>query len=108
MALRNFYEKTTKIFKIELRFNSVVPDIRGDHISIILKKRKNDLDSEAILYKEADVFSEGESGIAIFTLTPEDTSIPPETYFYEIKWASIDSIYILESDRLSVLDRVFD
>ena len=66
MALRNFYEKTTKIFKIELRFNSVIPDIRGDHISIILKKRKNDLDSEAVLYKEADVFSEGESGIAIF------------------------------------------
>lgn len=108
MALRNFYEKTTKIFKVELRFNSVIPDLRGDHVSIILKKKKNDLDSDAVLYKEADVISEGENGIAVFTLTTEDTEIPPETYFYEIKWTSVDSVYIIESDRLSVLDRVFD
>ena len=108
MAIRDFFEKTTKIFRLELRFNNETPDIRLDTISFILKKRKSDSDEEAPLLVEADVFSEGEDGVAIFTLTPEDTAIETGNYFYEIKWLTQGNEYILESKALTVLERVFD
>lgn len=116
MALRNFYVKTSKVFKIELKFNGVTPDIKSDTVSIIFKKRKTDLDSLAVLNKDADVYTEGNLGIATFTLSIEDTAISPGSYFYEIKWTVFGAIAevvnkqvrIMESDRVTVLERVYD
>jgi len=108
MGLRNFYEKTTKVFKIELKYNGITPDLVNDTVSIIFKKRKGDLDSIAVLVKDADVVAEGINGIAIFTLTPEETTLDPGTYFYEIKWITVDSYNIVESNKVEVLDRIYD
>lgn len=108
MALKNFYEKTTKSFEIKLKFNGEIPNLRGNHIFIIFKKNSSDLDKNAVLLKEADTETRGEEGIAIFDLTKEDTSIEPGTYFYEIKWSALESEYIIESGSLTILNRIFD
>jgi len=109
MALRDFYQKTTKVFKTELKYNGIKPDIRHDEVSIIFKKRKGDLDSEAFLTKLADVTTEGLNGRAIFYLTIEDTDLEPGRYFYEIKWTipipdpELDVVQIVESKNIEIL-----
>lgn len=108
MAIRDFYEKTTKTFRISLKFNGNVPDISNDIVTIILKENKNLSDSEASLEKQANVSPYGVEGIAEFNLNVEDTNIKPGVYFYEIKWESLFGVYILESGRVTVLSRVFD
>jgi len=108
MSLRNFYRKTTKIFKVELEFNDSVPELRADTMSFILKKRRTDLDSEAYLTSEADMITEGGEGKAIFTLESDDLDLAPGPYFYEIKWFPDSSEYVLDSGILTILDTVFD
>lgn len=107
-SIRNFYEKTSKAFELRLKFNGVAPNIEGHEVTLIFKKRKDDPDTEALLLKNASL-ERGEEGIALFNLTPEDTSLNPGPYFYEIRWTTVfGDVYILESSSVSILKRVFD
>lgn len=110
MAIRDFYRGTTKIFELKLSFNNEVPNIQADKIKIILKKSTRDTDEEAVLLKEADTFTYGEEGKAVFELTSEETNISAGTYYYEIAWYTNgeNDMYILESDRLQIKERRFD
>ena len=104
--MKDFYEKTTKAFDVLIYINGQPQDISSDTVSIIFKRLKTDADEDAVISKEA--YECTNNGIAKFTLTPEDTAIPPRNYFYEIKWISHDKEYILESDTVKVLDRIYD
>ena len=109
MALRNFHPRTSKIFKTELKYNGIKPDIRLDIVSITFRKRKSEIESEAPLTKLADVMTEGLNGRAIFYLTIEDTDLEPGRYFYEIKWTipvpdpEPDLVQIVESKNIEIL-----
>jgi hypothetical protein len=85
--ISSFYEGTTKVFSITITHNSVAPDITLDTVRFIMKRNSTDSDADALINKTADVTTSGASGIAIFTLSQEDTEIPLGTYYYEITWA---------------------
>jgi hypothetical protein len=104
--ITNFYEKTTKAFDVYIYINGQPQDISSDVVSIIFKRLKSDTDAEAVLTKQA--YECTSDGVAKFTLTPDDTTLPPRNYYYEIKWVNNDKIYILESDTITVLDRIYD
>ena len=104
--MTDFYYKTTKSFDVTITVNGVVQDISGDTVTIILKKKKQDSDAEAVLLKES--FENTVSGVAKFIFTPTETNLPIGTYYYEIKWVNGTNVYIREYDTVKVLERVFD
>lgn len=104
MAIRDFYEKTTKIFKQRLKYNGETPNLTNDTITIRFKKRRRD--TEYSLEKLADVTSEGEQGIASFSFSPEETGLTPGVYFYEIVWESVGFTNVVESGKVEVLERL--
>jgi len=107
--LTDFYIRSTKKFSVQIVFNSAYPNITAHTVSMILKSALSDPDSSAVLQKEADVVTEGATGKAIFTLTPEDLDINPKKYHYEIYWTvSETEIYPLEIGTVTAKDRVKD
>ena len=73
------------------------------------KRKLNDItpygfDAEAVILKEAS-----KSGsVASFTLSPSETDLSLGQYWHELKWTNGENVYIIDSGRLNVLDRVFD
>ena len=109
MSLTNFYQETTKKFSVTISYNGSAPDITGDTVKVIFKKNKTDSDASAVLTKTADVTTNGLNGQADFTLTPTDTNITAQEYWYEILWIlSTGEEYVLENGTVSVYDRLFD
>ena len=106
--MRNFYEKTTKAFDVEIRVDNVKPDISSDVVTAIFKTNKTDTDVNAIITADADVTTSGADGIAEFTLTVAQTTVTPAKLYYEIRWTNGAEIYILESSSVTVLDRIYE
>ena len=106
--MRDFYEKTTKAFDVEIRVNNLEPDITADAVSAIFKTNKSDLDVNAVITANADVTTSGDTGIAEFTLTVAQTTVTPALLYYEIRWTTGTDVYILESSSVTVLDRIYD
>lgn len=104
--MTDFYEKSTKAFDVIVYINGQLQDISSDTVSFVMKRMKTDSDEEAVLLKQAQEC--GANGVAKFVLNPEDTALLPRNYFYEIKWVNGSNVYILESDTVKVLDRIFD
>ena len=102
MTLSDFYESTTKNFDVTITLNGENPDISSDTVTIAFKKSKG---GSVELTKEADVTTQGASGIASFALATSDTALTPQDYFYEIYWnPASGGKYILESAMVTVLD----
>ena len=107
--LSNFYIKTTKAFNVYCYIDNVLQDIRLDTVSIIFKESKSDSDENAVISSTANVSNNGIKGIAEFTLSPTDTDVNPRNYYYEIKWVTLGGdVYILDSDSVRILERVYD
>jgi len=107
--ISSFYVGETKAFSYTITLNSSNPNITGDTVSFVLKRNKNDTDANALITKDADVATNGASGQADFELTPSDTDINPIEGFYEVKWTTAASkVYILDSDKVLVKERVYD
>jgi hypothetical protein len=104
MAIRSFYEKTTKKFTVTITENNVAPDISSDEVWLSIKKNRDDVAN--VYYGTADVTTYGATGIADFVLGTTDTSIEPATYFYSMLWKkSNGEEYVLEAGSLEVLDQ---
>jgi len=84
--LSSFYEGTTKVFSVTILHNGAAPNIISDTVRFIVKKNLSDADASALINTTADVTTSGSSGIAIFTLSSEQTEIAVGTYYYEITW----------------------
>lgn len=107
--LSDFYENTTKKFDVEITLNGSAPDITGDVVKILFKDTKETTDANAVIDENADVATEGASGVAKFNLTPAITKVTPKRYYYEIRWvlAGVPD-YVLESKNVDILDRITD
>jgi len=107
MAIKDFYENTTKNFTGTVSLNSGTPDITADIVTFTLKKRQTDTDSLAIISKTADV-SAG-AGLFSFNLTKSDTATTPGLYYYDIVWdLSTGARYVLEEGTVNILDKLSD
>jgi len=104
--MTDIYEKTTRIFDVVVYINGQLQDISSDSVYIVFKQLKSQTDLEAVILKQASECTV--DGVAKFILDVADTTIPPRNYFYEIKWVNNGNTYILESDTVRILERVFD
>lgn len=100
----DFIRKTTVAFDYTLALDGVGVNIESDSVQFIIKKSRLDSDEEAVILKEAVKVG----SVASFTLTPLETDLPLGTYWHELKWTNGENVYIMDTGRLDVLDRVFD
>jgi len=61
-------------FTVTITKNSVNPDISSDVLTCTVKTLETDDDADALLQFDAEVASQGASGIAIFSRTPAQTA----------------------------------
>lgn len=107
--LSDFYEKSTKAFKVEIKINDNIPDISNDVVIFTLKDKLTDDDTKAKLQESADVTTLGSEGTAIFILTPTKTTIKPAKYYYDIVWIrSSGENFPLCVGKVEILERVSD
>ena len=105
----NFYEATTKKFDVTIMYNGSAPDITGDVVKFIVKEDKDNVDGDAIIDVDANVVNNGATGVAEFALSISETGVTPKKYYYDIIWTwSTGEVYVLESDSVTVLERVKD
>lgn len=109
-SLRPVYPGTTKTFSVLCKINGVVQDITADTLTFIMKNNKYDTDIQAVLTKAADVASQGANGIAIFWLTPTNTSTLTQNtmYYYDIVWLDGTNEYIANEGTIRAKERVSD
>jgi len=106
MALNNFYKETTKKFNITIDYNDSTPDITNDTVTFVMKNEKTE-SATNVLSSEADVATDGASGVAAFTLSKEDTDLLAKQYYYQIVWdLSGGERYVLEDGMVSVNDTI--
>lgn len=109
MALTNFPSGTTKNFSVVLSIDDVAQDITGDEVQFLMKSKKADPDSEAVIDADADVVTSGAGGTALFTLSPADTAITPGDYYWDVQWRLAGGAeYVPDNGRVKVLERVSD
>ena len=73
--------KTDTTLQLTLTENGVPVDISGDTIKLFV------IDNHVVKKTiTADVSTGGASGIALFTITQSDTTLPPNAYRGEIVW----------------------
>ena len=107
MAIKDFYENTTKNFTGTITLDSGTPDITGDVVTFTLKKKKTDTDAIAIIVKTANV-SIGAGKFEI-NLTKADTTMTPGEYYYDLVWdLSTGARYVLEEGTINALDKISD
>lgn len=107
--ISDFHVGTTKAFTVTCKINGVAQDIRNDTVTVRLKTNKGDTDANAALSKDADVATQGENGVAIFTLTTSDTEITPGKYYIDIEWVlASGKEYVIYDDKIKALERVSD
>ncbi|MBN2060720.1 MAG: hypothetical protein JW882_09930 [Deltaproteobacteria bacterium] len=110
MSLSDWYVGTTKEFSGTITLDGETPDISGDTVTLRLKTNKTDTDANAVVSVEADVVTQGASGIYEMTVTPAKTkNVDPGAYHYDIEWVTAAGAeYILETGRVNLLARVSD
>lgn len=108
-GLTDIYRKTSKRFKITVKVDNVLQNISTHTVRLLIKKNVADDDGSAIISKDADVATEGASGVAIFNLLDTDTNKTPGSYFAEIIWiVSASERYILHHHKIKILETVID
>jgi hypothetical protein len=108
-ALEGFYQGVTFNFTVTCKIDDVAQDITSDTVTLTFKRRITDADTAAVIKKNADVATQGASGIAIFSLGPSDTNVPAMTYQVDIQWVlNGGAEYVLYRDEIPVYDRVSD
>lgn len=95
------YEKTMLAFDIEVVSNGITQELVGT-VDLIIKANKSDTDANALLSASAIDYSENKARFAF------DLNIPTGSYFYEIKWTNGTNQNILISDKIEILERVYD
>jgi len=107
--ISDFRAGETKRFTITCKIDGVAQNITSDTVRFTMKSNRSDSDASAAIQKDADVATQGSSGVAIFTLTPTDTDVSPGSYFCDVQWIRSDgSEYVVYDGRISVLERVSD
>lgn len=58
-------------------------NLTGATVFFTLKKRKTDLDDDAVIKKDITSFDDPTSGIALLELSKSDTDISPRKYYFD-------------------------
>ena len=107
MALSAIRKGTTRKIRLSILYNGAALDVSGDTVNFMLKAGKTVLDSAASINVNADVSSEGASGVAIITLSAVNTALAAARYYYEILWTrSNGEVYVLDSDEVRIIARL--
>lgn len=107
--MSNFYEGETVNISGSITFNGSAPDISSDIVTLMVKKNRDDVDSDAKIDVDADVTTDGANGNYYIDMPPATTTVTPGAYFYEILWfTSGGAKYVLESGSLIIIDRIID
>jgi hypothetical protein len=107
--VNDFFRGVSKDFNITMQENSVEQDITSDTVVLYIKTRRGDADGSAILTKNADVTTQGASGIAVFALTSSDTDISTGVYYMDITWNRTGGKeYVAHDQIIKVKERVSD
>lgn len=107
VSLEDFGQGTTVVISATIKIDGAVQDITSDTVTLTLKKKRDDVDADAAIQQNAIVAAG--AGLAVWTLLPAATNVPPRRYFYDILWVtSAAAEYLLESGEVKVLSRVSD
>ena len=107
MALSAIRKGTTRKIRLSILYNGAVVSITGDTVNFMLKTGKTVVDASASINVNADVTSEGASGVAIITLSSTNTNLAAARYYYEILWTrSNGEVYVLDSDEVRIIARL--
>jgi hypothetical protein len=97
------YRKTSVTFSLELRLGDTTPNITADTVTLRLFDQRT---RALVLQYNADVTTNGASGVALFTLTPAQTNLPAGAYYVDIVWYRSDGkIYLPVRDIIAIQDR---
>ena len=101
---------TTKRFYFQvLDEDGEAVDITSATATIRLKTDMDDVDGSAVLEKAADVVSRGADGIAVFSISPQDTKdITPAKYWWDIEYVNGSTEYVTLAKQVELKDRVSD
>lgn len=107
--ISDFYVGTDKRFTVTCKIAGVAQDITLDTVTVRLKSSKSDADASAVLSVNADVATQGASGVAIFDWDGDGTDITPGKYYLDIEWVlASGKEYIVYNDTIKALERVSD
>ena len=105
MAIQNFYQQTTVTFSVHCTSGGVPINISPDTVTLKLVRGTN-LTTTPDFTKDADVTTRGASGYADFALTPTDTNLAPDIYYYEIILTRAGGeVYSLETGSFQIYER---
>ena len=110
MPITNIIRGTTKKIRVYVKIDGELVDISSDTVSYFLKTNETDDDTDALIDQDADVVSQGTSGIADFTLTKTTTEALTvgKKYFEIIIERNNGEEYVLRSGSVYVVGRITD
>jgi hypothetical protein len=102
------YKNSSAVISASIYKDSVLQDISSDTVTLTVKKRYMECDTDAVIIKTANVEEYGTSGVALFSLSHLDTSIPIGEYIFDITWDDGNSLYTVAVGKIKILSIVRD
>ena len=111
MSISAIPQGTTRVIHFTLTLEDDTPiDISGDVMTMTVKAEKDD-DDPGVAQEVADVATDGVNGVAIFTLSPDETDIDIGQYYFDVVWKpATGGIFVLDVDQetIRIIERVSD
>jgi len=108
-TISDFYEKSTKEFQVSFIKDAVSPDITLDEVRLFVKANKTDTDANAKVNKIADVSTAGASGVALFEITPTESTLTVGKYWYQIIWTeNSGQVHAMKVESFKILDAIYE
>lgn len=115
-SLQDIVRGSTKQFTARISYTAPdgsAADFTGDSLRLLVKRRRDDADADAVLNVVESISNEtvdGETvGEAAYALTTADTNIAPGNYPYEFIWERNDGKnYPMEMGTVQIISRVQD
>jgi len=111
MSISAIPQGTTRVIHFTLTLEDDTPiDISGDVMTMTVKAHKDD-DDPGVAQETADVATDGANGVAIFTLSPDETDIDIGQYYFDVVWKpATGGIFVLDVDQetIRIIERVSD
>lgn len=105
--LQDFHPGDTLIFRYVIQWNGALANLASDTLTFCLKRNFDDAE---LIHVTADVATDGANGVAIFTVTDEQTAtLTPGNHVYDVHWARADGFEkTLQVEKVKVLRKVHE
>ena len=107
--IKDFYENTSVVFDIIIYYDCIPAVLSaGNEVKVLIKRRRHDPDSLAVVSKEGVIISIDE-GLVSFELTPSETTLPLGYYYLELLWeTSEDRRFVIHRQGITCLNKLQD